>query len=396
MRQIAFSRPVVAAALLACVLPAACMSGSPRKEVERLPDNEVGRPVLESSEAMSLQSSIMALADTSMQRIGSELVLGNEKDRTPEARRDDANTRLVLASALIAIAVEPDPVDALADILTNTTLTADAQRNAARGKPADSPEARLLSALELNEADAWKLAERWVNAPTREALKARIEAWPGNRSSAIGVAYVRMSDVKRGGVASVEGGDGMFDSLRAATDQADQVRLLAERSIFLTQRFPFLLRWQAEVYTTGALATREAQQTQAQLEQMTAISASMSQILAGMTDQLSRERQAALADLFDHIAGERKATLDQVLKIVQQERTATLAEAGKAIDQQRQATIKDILKLADTAGRTGNEWIGRALVVGGVLILLLLMGLLGVMLLYRRLAPVVQSRAGAR
>src|SRR5262245_25297837 len=136
--------PVVRTAIaLCCVLPAACMSGSRAKEVERLPEDKVGRPVLVSAEAMSLQSSVMALADTSMQRIGSELVLGNAASRTPEERRDDANTRLVLASSLIAIAVQPDPVDSLADLLTNTTLTADAQRNAARGKPADSQEARL-------------------------------------------------------------------------------------------------------------------------------------------------------------------------------------------------------------------------------------------------------------
>jgi hypothetical protein len=142
-------------------------------------------------EAQSLQASVMAVADTSMQRIAAELGLGQPAS-SPEARRDETNVRLILASALIAIAVEPDPVDALADMLTNTTLTADAQRNAAKDKPADSFDVKLLKALEQNEADAWRLAERWVDEPTRKAFRAQILAWPGPRTSAAAVAFVRL------------------------------------------------------------------------------------------------------------------------------------------------------------------------------------------------------------
>lgn len=334
----------------------------------------------------------MALADTSIQRIGAEIRLG-QKAQSPEARRDDINTRLLLSSALIAIAMEPDPVDALADILTHTTLTADAQRNAAKGRPADSADVRLLKALEQNESDAWQLAERWVNEPTRKAFRTRILAWPGTRTSAASVAFVRLSDVRRTGSTSVDSGEGMFDALHGATEQADQVRLLAERSLFLAQRVPFLMRWQAEVYTANALATQEAQQTQAQIEQMSAVTTAMSQVLAGLADQLTQERQAALDDLFTHIGTERQGALDQISKLVQQERKSTLAETAATLDAQRAAILKDILELTDVAGRTGKAWIGRSLLVGGMLLVLLLGGLLGVLLLYRRLVPVVERRA---
>jgi len=385
-------RRTVAIALL-CLAVAACMSSRP-KEPAPLPANQVGRPVLAgASEAMSLQASVMALADTAMQRIGAGMVLGRKERLTPEIRRDDSAARLLLASALISIAIEPDPVDSLADMLTHTTLTTDAQRNAAKDKPADSPEAALLRVLEQNEADAWKLAEKWVNEPTRVALRERIMAWQGPRANAASVAFVRLSDVKRGGSESVESGEGMFDTMRAATEQADQVRLLAERSIFLIQRMPFLLRWQAEVYTANTLATQEAQNTQVQIDRMTALTATMSQVLAGMGGQLSKEREAALEDLFGHVATERQATLDQVMQIVEKERKATLAETSTAIDKQREAILKNVLEVTNLAGSTGSAWIVRTLLVGGALILLLLIGLLGTMLLYRRLGPVVERRA---
>jgi hypothetical protein len=366
------------------------MAGPRSKATEKLPADQVGRPVLAgAAETQSLQSSVMALADTSMQRIGSGLGLGGPAP-TPEARRDDSNTRLILCSALVAIAMEPDPVDALADMLTHTTLTADAQRNAAKDKPATSGEARLLNALEQNEADAWRLAERWVNGPTRVAFRERILAWPGPRTSAIAVAFVRLSDIKRGGSTSVDSGEGMFDALHAAAEQADQARLLAERSLFFAQRVPFLMRWQAEMYTASALATKEAQQTQAQIEQMSAVTASMANVLAGMADQLSRERQAALDDLFVHIAAERKASLDQINELVQQQRKLTLAETSATLDKQRKGILKDILEITNAAGGTGTMLIGRSLLVGGVLIILLLVGLVGVLLLFRRLPPVTR------
>jgi hypothetical protein len=207
------------------------------------------------------------------------------------------------------------------------------------------------------------------------------------------VAFVRLSDIRRGGSTSVETGDGMFAALHGATAQVDQVRLLTERSLFLAQRLPFLMRWQAEVYTTGALATTEAQQTQAQIEQMSAVATAMSRLLEGLAAQITQEREAALTDLFAHIERERRAALEQIADLVQEERKATLAEASATIDAQRAGTLKDILQLTDAAGRTGSAWLGRSLLVGGILIVLLLIGLLGVMLLYRRLAPRMERHA---
>jgi hypothetical protein len=335
----------------------------------------------------NLQRGVMAAADTSMQRIAAQLGLAQEGN-SPENRRDDINTRLILSSALVSIAMEPDPVDALADLLTNTTLTAEAQRNAAKGKPADSDEARLLAALEQNEADAWKLAERWVNEPTRIAFRERILAWKGPRTKAASVAFVRLSDLKRGGAKSIEAGEGMFDALHAAAEQVDETRLMAERSLYLAQRLPFLLRWHAELYTATALATKEAQRTQAQMQQMT-------QLLDGLTAQLARERAATLDDLFAHIQVERKSSLEQVAAIVQKERRATLADASATLGTQRQAILKDLLGLNAVAGQTGQALTSRVLFVGIVLIVTLLAGMLVTLLLYRRLAPVVDRRTRA-
>ena len=375
-----------------CALLTGCSSSPRSAEAGKVSADQVGRPTVTGAQAQSLQSSVMALADTSMQRIAAEINLARA-GTTPEARRDEMSTRLALSSSIVAIAMQPDPVDALADLLTFTTLTADAQRVAALGKAADGPEARLLRALEQNDADAWHVAERWVNEPTRIAFRELILSWSGSRESAAQVAFVRLADLKRGGSTSIESDSGLFDSLHAANQQVDQIRLLTERSLFLAQRMPFLVRLQAEVYTGNALATKEAQQTQAQLEQMSSIMETVSGLLGGLAQQVSTERQAALDDLFGHIETERKASLEQIEQIVREERQSTLEQATTAIDAQRKAILKDLLQVSDSATRTGSAWIGRTLMIGVVLIAFLLAGLLGTMLLYRRLLPRVAPHA---
>jgi hypothetical protein len=377
--------------IMLCALATGC-SSTPRSAASKLPADQVGRPTVTGAQAQSLQSAVMALADTSMQRIASEVSLAR-KAATPEARRDEMATRLTLSSSIVAIAMQPDAVDALADLLTFTTLTADAQRVAALGKGADSYEARLLRALEQNDVDAWHVAERWVNEPTRIAFREHILSWKGSRNSAAEVAFVRLADVKRAGSTSIESDSGLFDSLHAATQQFDQTRMLAERSLFLAQRIPFLMRLQAELYTSNALATKEAQQTQAQLEQMSSIMETVSKLLGGMAQQVANERQATLDDLFGHVQAERKASLEQVEQIVTSERKATIEQATAAIEAQRKGILKDLLQISDSATHTGGAWIARVLIIGGVLILMLLAGLLGTMLLYRRLVPAVSNRA---
>jgi len=69
-----------------CVLAVGC-SSSPRSETTKQPVDQVVRPIVTGAEAQSLQSSVMALADTSMQRIAAEINLARP-GTTPEARRD--------------------------------------------------------------------------------------------------------------------------------------------------------------------------------------------------------------------------------------------------------------------------------------------------------------------
>jgi hypothetical protein len=374
-----------AVAMAAAVALAACAVGpTPPKPGAGGGDTRERRVTAAATDATRLQSQLLALADTALARVTAETAPGT-MDKDPEVRRFSLNTRLSLGTALVGIVTGPDPVDALLDILTHTTLVAEGARNEAKGKPADSPQARLLKALELNEADAWKLAERWVDAPTRSALREYILSWPGERRTAAAVAYVRLSDVPRAGAISAEGGEGAISALRAGVQQAEQARLLGERALFLAQRTPYALRWQAEVLTYNTLTMDESQRLLASIGGLTATADSAVREVATMPAKLTQERTAALQDLFARIERERKATLEQMASIIQKERSAILLEASDTINTQRKAIFEDLVGVGTRAEMRGRAWATAALVAVSVLLIMLLLALFGLLLLYRRL-----------
>jgi hypothetical protein len=389
----------LAVAVAAAVALAACATGPTAPTPGGGSDPRERRVTAASADATRLQSQLLALADTALARITAETAPGT-LDKDPEIRRFSLSTRLALGTALVGIVTGPDPVDALLDMLTHTTLVADGMRNEARGKPAGSPQARVLKALELNETDAWKLAERWVDAPTRAALRELILGWQGERKTAAEVAYVRLSDVPRAGSVSAASGEGAISSLRAAVQQAEQARLLGERAVFLAQRTPYELRWQAELFTHNTLTMDESQRLLKSIGELTATADSAVREVARMPEQLSRERSEALRDLFsrferersaalrDMFAGiehERRATLEQMASIIQKERAAILVEAGEAITAQRKAIFEELTEVGHRAEARGREWAGTFLLAVTVLILVFLVALFGLLLLYRRL-----------
>lgn len=375
----------IAASVLAAVALTACAvgpGGPGAGEASSAPPARRVAPA--TADAMRLQSDLLALGDTVLGRVTAATAPGaSAKD--PETRKFSLNSRLALGTAVLGIVTGPDPVDALLDMLTHTTLVADAAGKEAAGKPATSPQAQLHKALELNEADTWKLAERWVEAPTRAKLRAHILSWPGARNSAAEVAYVRLSDVPRSGATSAEAGSGMISSMRAAVQQAEQVRLFGERALFLAQRTPYALRWQAEVLTFNTMTMEESQRLLASIGGLTATADAAVREVSGMPALLSKEREATLRDLFARIEHERKATLEHMALIIEKERSATLAEAGVAVNAQRKAIVQDLLDIAARAERQGEKWAQALLVIGLVLIVALLLMLFGLLLLYRRL-----------
>jgi hypothetical protein len=130
----------------------------------------------------------------------------------------------------------------------------------------------------------------------------------------------------------------------------------------------------------------------AQIGGLTDTANSVVREVAGLPEQLSRERAAALQDLFTRIEGERRGMLEQIAEAVKKERSAALAETAAAVAAQRKALIDDLGDVASRAEERGAYWARFALMGGLALIVILLAALLGMLLVYHRLVQRMDRR----
>jgi hypothetical protein len=172
---------------------------------------------------------------------------------SPADAVSNAAMRLALAysSSALDIATEPLPEIGVLDMVVFLRLTRATLAEywlpkvlGERGRP-------LLRAFEESEAAFWPIANKILNADQKAKLIARIDTWRRQNPDQVRVEAVRFTDfaAQAGAVAAARAKEdsGLLASVKAATQEADQAILLAERGFFLANRMPFILRLQARL-----------------------------------------------------------------------------------------------------------------------------------------------------
>lgn len=121
-----------------------------------------------------------------------------------------------------------------------------------------------------------------------------------------------------------ESKQGLINSVEAATERAEEFRLLAERGMYLATRMPQLSGLYAEMWLTRLI---ENPYTAEILADISALS-------------LSAERLAVMAEtLPDQIAVQREATIKQAMKSITHERIDALNQITATLSTERKAII---------------------------------------------------------
>jgi hypothetical protein len=152
----------------------------------------------------------------------------------------------------LEIATGPVPDLNLLDMLVFVTLVRAAfeqhlqpERFGIRGEA-------MREALAASEEDVWELAHKFLTPDHRAQLEELIRTWQAMHPSQFRVESVRLSDFSELAARTCrqQNGQGLFGSMRVATQAADQALLLGERALFWAQRAPALIRLQVRL---GAL-----------------------------------------------------------------------------------------------------------------------------------------------
>jgi hypothetical protein len=203
----------------------------------RPPKKEKGRK--KSAAVMTeaeLQCQVMSYADRFASIISTALGVYDDQAPNPENRRIVLSTGMYSITAAYTIAAESDPDAALLDMVSMVTLG----RLIYEEEMLESKDFQLEAVLEgfrKAEGDIWQIAAKVLTPDQQNELSTLILRWRRENPQVLFFPYIRFSDFaaeRRGSNLAKSGkGKGLFKSVETATEQVEEMRLLAERAMFL-------------------------------------------------------------------------------------------------------------------------------------------------------------------
>jgi hypothetical protein len=304
--------------------------------------NNSSLSAIDTAQALALQSAVMSMSDDWNSALGA---MAFEMQR---ACGSDMECMWVTQAFLrngmgasLDVAVGPNPSVAIMDMLVLCSLETWALEHhwAGFGIPL---EAGLAGAKQLaNARDAlWEQAADHLKVAELARLRALVDAWIARHPDQSIVSFVRLADFAsdRNQLTLAERADagGLLEELNEVSVAVDDARLLGERALWYSSRYPYVLGQQAEM-----TALRLTQSISIQ------VAAQREAILGGV----AKEREAIISSL-----SEQERTLTPVLA----EARGTIAEA-RALSAELPKVIAAIDGLVARFDNTPSE--GKSLTI---------------------------------
>jgi len=201
---------------------------------------------------LELQSQLMSFADRFMGGVNATTMnyLLNNPNVTTIQRTLVEGRKLEAISAAVRIAAGINPEVSLLDMIVLVSLLKYSTEVDIIPKILGEEAKILLIAYENLEKDIWSIASNALSKEQEKELHKLIEQWKKEHKLTFGVAYYRFSDFAKNRRLSTLVSDkksGRFlAKISDATKEVEQTRVLAERTLFMAERQPTLLRWQVE------------------------------------------------------------------------------------------------------------------------------------------------------
>ena len=260
---------------------------------------------------LELQSDLMSFAD----RFHEFLV---QASIDPEFHNQSLlfGDHLAILLAAFTIAAGPNPGVGLLDMVVLTTLGRIIyeehwlKQYGGLVKP-------YLTALRSLEADIWKIAAKVLTPDEQRELRNLIRAWRQAHPQQVLFAFIRFSDFagERGTftVAEAQKARGLFKSVQKATQKIEDVRLLAERGLYLGSRTLLLLGPVGEAWLTEWLRQPELTQLRRDVTQISDAMNRAVELTEQLPTNIRQEREATVADVAKRVTRERQATIQQLM-----------------------------------------------------------------------------------
>ena len=257
---------------------------------------------------VEVQQTLMRFADEFAARMAAGVENLRHGTNAP-SKAESLRWKLAFGTAACSIASGPN---AVANLLDMTVFVAEARMALEEYWQPEifgASAQLILDSCRTAEEEIWRYVDRVLKPEQRTALREAIKEWHQKNSKpedllvvravglALQVAQVTRSDTsKPGSLFSVL----MLDPLAELDPTRREIaatRLFAERALFVAQRMPTLLRWQAELLSIEALEQPALAQWSMTATQIAAAADRFARVAEQVPQQISAEREAIIKAL---------------------------------------------------------------------------------------------------
>lgn len=318
-----------------------------------------------------LQAQVMAFADRYVSIISAASLEYDAQSPSPENRRIIRSQLVYSIANAFTIAAEPDPDAALLDLVVMVTLGRIIFEEHWE-KKFGSEVNPVIEGLRTAETDCWQIAAKVLTKQQQKELMAMIWDWRQNHPKVITFSYIRFGDFaaarRKQDPSKPKKSKGLFGSVENATQQVEEMRLLAERAMYLGTRMPLMTGAFADVWLSQLAANPDVTKTLNDLHQVSEVSERLADVAEKLPSHIAAERQATIKQVIKEVDTLGQVTLDRVMKQIAIEREATIDQLVDRITKERENAINHLVdRMANQRKQTIEEFLAEEKRMRGLL-----------------------------
>jgi hypothetical protein len=282
-----------------------------------------------------LQSHLMSFADRFASIMDMTIAKFENSDPTGNSRYEVLELLTFSLHQAFLIAAESEPDVALLDMFSMVTLGRIffEEEGPSRYGKITVP---VIDGYRKAEADIRNVASKVLTPNQMHNLMMIIKRWRKNNPEVKSFPLTRFSNfaAERRGDALTRADDpeGLFESVESASESVEEMRLLAERGMYLATRIPLLSGLFGDLWLTRIMNNPNLQKALTDVSQLSQGTAGLASIAEKLPDQIATEREATIKQLAGEISAARKAAMADFLTEFKRIEERLIPEIAKAMD----------------------------------------------------------------
>jgi cytochrome c556 len=264
---------------------------------------------------------------------------------SPENRRLIRSHLVYSIANAFTIAAAPDPDFALLDMVVMVTLGRMVFEEHWMKKIGNEV-APIVRQFRKTERDIWQIAGKVLTEQQQNDLMAMIKDWRRNNPEVAMFSYVRFrdfaTDQQKSKSSKPKKYSRLFGSVEKATQQVEEMRLLAERGMYQGTRMPMLTGAFGDLWLSQWAANPDVNEILTNLHNLSGVSQRLAEVAEKLPDNVTAEREAAVKQVMQEVDRLSKVTLDRVMQKVAKEREATVNQLVDQLAKERENAINQL------------------------------------------------------